>query len=563
MKFARGSARWIEGGQAIFTDSHSSYRLSRPVRCRCSASRGGRDNVTTRQRRRVDKLASCHSSPDQRLQIQVFMFSVAALGCVMATFVAHANSVITANQPTLQRWGTSLGGATCAEIHEDADSVTCVKFPVEPGDSLVIASADQRSLDHALSLIWAPGTPHTVAASSIWSTAATPLQVRTMMQLEESSLGLELLSRGSSNGSDSQSPPPRQQFVTNLPTVRVFRVPCLPPQSRLRPPPSDRMSERVCRTTLITQVDRVSVYATDATFSASTAKTVATAISRTIRPGVERRIGPIADIDENGSLSVVLSPLAFSASTDGQPLLGCVRPADFLNDNSVSGDIIYLDPQIVESPAQAAVLAHELAHAAVFSRLRHWRNRGQKTRMLPPWLNEGIAHACERNMFPDSPNLTGRIESWLDDTGRWPLVPSVAGRRGLSARGPGRTAGLFFVEFLQDQQSLIELVDSAILQTDDRINVPHKSFATTFAEWTIWMARHHGSSICRTPISGEQTVRICGTAARWYRMNEPGTVTIRSDRASKLMVTLLKAAGQKSDHESAQSMLSIASKRSE
>ncbi len=517
--------------------------------------------MPTRQRRRIDKLASCRSSAEQRVQMQVFMLPVAALGCVVATLVVCMNPSSPANQSTLQQWGTSLGGTTPPEIHEEADPLTCAQFHVESGDCLVIASADQSSLEHSLSLVWTPVATHAVATSSISCAAADALQVRTRMQLEENPVGLELLSRSSPNESDRQSHLPRRQMVTELPAVRVFRVPFFYPQSGSLP--SERMSERACRATLITQVDRVSVYATDATLSPSIAKSIATIISTTIRPGVERRIGPIADVDANGCLSVVLSPLAFSASTDGQPLLGCVRPADFLNDNSVSGDIIYLDPQIVESPAQAAVLAHELAHAAVFSRLRHWRNSGQKARMLPPWLNEAIAHACERNMFPDSPNLADRIESWLDDTGRWPLVPSVTSRRGLSARGPCRTAGLLFVEFLQDQRSLTELVDSAILQTDNRTNVSHESFAKTFDEWTVWMARHHGRSICRTPISGNQTLRICGTAARWFRLSASGTVSIRSDRSSKLVVKLLKADGQKNDRESTQSVLSIASNSSE
>ncbi len=408
---------------------------------------------------------------------------------------------------------------------------------MKPGDCLIIASVDRRSLRHAVSVDWRTEGRHTmpsilplpnlsVATFSWPDIGAWKTPARSQTVLEGSLTFADEPWTSASSG---------QQFR------RVFRLPILEAPSGFSTNGDGRVFERVCLAECLGETDQVKIYATDNAVSDATVAATLARLINAILPEVEQRIGPIADLDQTGSLTVVLGRLTTTDPNGEEPVLGCVRPSDYLNNDSMAGDIVYLDPRIFGSDAFAPVVAHELAHAAVFSRLRELVNSGIHVAMLPSWLNEAVAHACEQDLFPHSPNLADRIKSWRDDPGGWPLIPRDGRHGAVPARGPERAAGLMFVEFLRQQQSLRELIDAVALGTDSWFHADARAFDVTFRQWTVWMAEHHGKTICQTPAVGDHTLTVAGTSARWYLAEEVADVLIQADASSQLQVTLLRS----------------------
>jgi len=256
--------------------------------------------------------------------------------------------------------------------------------------------------------------------------------------------------------------------------------------------------------------------------------------------------GEISDVDGDRRLSIVICELSDGKTNSDVPLLGCVRANDFLEDDSLGGDIIYLDYRLPGTAALTAVLTHEMAHAAVFSRIRFWRDKGHVACLLPAWLNEAIAHSCELRRCPQSPNLADRISAYLSNTGHWPLMPSQRGFNAVSARGPVRAAGLFYIEFLRQSQALDALIDAEVVNGMHRPQTVDTVFADAFRGWTVWMSNQHQSGklplrIQSLPESDStQIVGIRGTAATWWQVERAGVMKVSTHARCKLQLTVVR-----------------------
>jgi hypothetical protein len=219
-----------------------------------------------------------------------------------------------------------------------------------------------------------------------------------------------------------------------------------------------------------------------------------------IIPRSRELIGTHADVDGDGKLAVLLTPVLDRVAS-GQSLGGFVRRSDFRRDASPPfgshADVIYLNAQVV-SPGEHlhALLAHEYTHAVCFS--ERWRREaaGERVRDEEDWLTEAIAHVAEQRHHAGWSNLDDRIARYLRNPAAAPLVVPDAARAGLW-RDPGcRGASYLFLQWCVDQFGDNFLRDVVHTPLRGRANIEHATgvpFAELFRRWTIavWEA-------CRT-----------------------------------------------------------------
>jgi len=164
-------------------------------------------------------------------------------------------------------------------------------------------------------------------------------------------------------------------------------------------------------------------------------------------------------------------------------------------------------------------------------------------RQLPGWLNEGVAHACEYDLYPRSLNLSRRISNWKENTGLWPLIAPRRNPFAASARGPERAVGLFFARFLIERGGMRELVQRAIHDSDAEFMPGNSAFPKVFHEWTVWMATQRDCNVCsHLPMHAANTdVVLAGTAARWFTATTAGLLEVDAAAAARLLVTEIDA----------------------
>jgi len=276
------------------------------------------------------------------------------------------------------------------------------------------------------------------------------------------------------------------------------------------------------------------------------AEKIVVALESNVCPLIRSTIGEVADVDRDGRTAVVLCDLADRQPVGNPPILGCVRAGDFLDEHNLAGDIIYLDQSLTDSACFTAVLAHEFAHAAVFSILRVEGETCHGQGRLPVWLNEAIAHSCEFELVPDSRNLSTRIARFLEAPHTWPLLVPYRSQSGVTTRGPVRAAGLFFVQFLQRRG----VEPDAIVRTPgtgpQRIEaLTQLSFDEVFRQWTLDLLMQ--SETGRLPLTvsplpenrATNGLWIRGTAAAWFRSATAGRLSVLAEEDCELQVTVV------------------------
>lgn len=243
--------------------------------------------------------------------------------------------------------------------------------------------------------------------------------------------------------------------------------------------------------------------ATDVSESAIRAEAafICAVLEQRVLPRVYQLLGTISDIDHSEKLTIVLAALDSQERLHEFPVRGCVRPTDLLSPaNPGAGDIVYLDPRpeldalsgqdAIETARDkeiggekpdaelVALLAHEVAHAAVYSRILEHRLRKHSTLsdacedQLPAWLNEAIAHSVERELVPESRNFARRLSHFRSATESCPVfspadVIPFAQRR----RGPRAAATLFLQSISPESQGLRSLteIDKPLLMRIERL----------------------------------------------------------------------------------------------
>ena len=467
----------------------------------------------------------------------------------------------------------SIGRSQCGE----AGTRRCA-IALEAGSRVIISSLDQRSCWHSVRLSWEPD--YDGAIPPVGSGPTSRLDV---VRLDRRCLAGFVIPR--------QPRPMPVRAYSCSPTrfsvspERTFRLPYFTfgGLATNTPEISPCILERIARCRLILETNDLGIYSERSThrstvnrsvryqarasaFALDTsapaadnsatgigesllladARKIAAEYSANVSPLVREILGPVADVDGDGRTTMVLCDLADVPPSGEMPVLGCVREADFLKPHSLSGDIIYLDESLASSDLLAAVLTHEIAHAAVFSILRRGPGVSTTGDRLPPWLNEAIAHSCEFERVPGSRNLSGRIERFLEAPHAFPLFASHPQTSVADARGPTRAAGLFFVQFLQS----CDVHRSELLRTpgtgSQRVEtVTGASFSEVFRGWTLFLLAQSDSGqaplTIRTlgPTPATQSLQIRGTSAAWFVAECQGTLSFSRLDDSPMQVTVV------------------------
>lgn len=165
---------------------------------------------------------------------------------------------------------------------------------------------------------------------------------------------------------------------------------------------------------------------------------------------VAEHLGPIHDLDHDGRLCVLVTELDCQSDDQSVPVLGCVRPSDFIRtrSNEAEGtDVVYLDHRLPTGNDLIALLSHELAHASIYCRLYDRDLNRQLPLELPDWLHEGIAHYVERQFADESSVYLERRSQFYQTPHRFPVCSSPFVSSRSDRRGGSRAAVARFLQF--------------------------------------------------------------------------------------------------------------------
>lgn len=225
---------------------------------------------------------------------------------------------------------------------------------------------------------------------------------------------------------------------------------------------------------------------------------------------IETKIWPIADLDGNGRVSVLLSSqmtrVSPSQSFAAVPLKGMTWSEDYSPEGALGNraDVFYLHAQLRNDKGLKSLLLHELAHAACFSRCCH---ASVTDRKIPPdWISEGIAHLAETWNNDDRSNWGARIAAFEAATHESPLFVPAYARQGLWRHPGSRGAVISFFYWLGrrspenfvNQWSAAATLDDMGLESMYAMNLPG-----LFRFWSVdqtrdWM-RRKSPAIVRLP----------------------------------------------------------------
>jgi hypothetical protein len=361
---------------------------------------------------------------------------------------------------------------------------------------------------------------------------------------------------------------------------RVYFLP-----KSIRSSPTDQEHSPIhCR--LHTETPRVRIYVDQRTTPNEPLAVLINAIETAATSGmadvIEKLVGPVADVDHDSHLAVVLTPDLSRFGTGPSSVDGMTRPADFVpgfdRPEGNNSDVIFLSSALNPGDHLRAVLAHEWCHAAVFSRRMRESDRGIGPTIEEDWLNEAVAHLVEVRASGSSSNISHRIRGFMAHPAQSPLVVSDYCRPEFWRHDGCRGAAYLFLNWCLDQgdDDLLErLLDSQSLGLDGLEAATGTSFEQLFQGWTRSLAQnladdcHRQPDVsakdeARTPVarltprtwdlgsSGARTitVRIGGTCAEFIRVQcDPGT-TWRLSATASVMDSLQTALIPVPDDES-------------
>lgn len=400
------------------------------------------------------------------------------------------------------------------------------------GGTLVIGSLDQNAQHHVVETKWVPaGETHLVAIVAP-EEAAQPFDVKRVKPASQhAGWALEL-----EEYSDRSLPPVECDSEVNH---RRFAVPYFPGRGGA--------FERMVIANVIAAGTRTRVYLADDQKSPEDLRPVAHEIVHLLEIGlrefVEEQLTSITDVDMDNHLTIVMCQLADDGAVGPgeEPILGCVREKDFVDPNwELGGDIIYVDLDLPRGQQLAAVLAHELAHAATFSAQRIAQANEPLSQRLPFWLNEGIAHLLEYSVCPQSDNLKARLSGYTAMPNVFPLVLPDRYPNRMVRRGPSRAAALSFLRFLSAKRP--DLLPSVLESGSNGIHALEigtgSSFQDLFRDWSISGLERRKPTVLVSERHSEIT--IAGTSFATIRAVETsGYLTIEASESAMLQLTIV------------------------
>ncbi|MDB5337069.1 MAG: hypothetical protein JWN70_2688 [Planctomycetaceae bacterium] len=232
------------------------------------------------------------------------------------------------------------------------------------------------------------------------------------------------------------------------------------------------------------------------------ANEIATRLSRDVLPMIEDHVGPIADPDQNGRITVLLTPWLGRLRGGTTQVRGFVRSSDLRADIAAPfsnhADLLYLNSELPTGDALQSLLLHEVTHTALAS-----RQNALSHRALPDWddwLNEGLAHLTERLGRDDWSNLDYRVARYWQNPAAAPLVVRDYYRTGRWRNHGCRGATFLFLDWCQRHARKRGVTDfvPALMATGktDREAVEQvcqAQFAELYRAWTISLATEHSA----------------------------------------------------------------------
>jgi hypothetical protein len=273
-----------------------------------------------------------------------------------------------------------------------------------------------------------------------------------------------------------------------------------------------------------------------------------------VLPQIADTFGEIADLDGDGKLSICLTPRLSKLPANTTPVEGLVQINDFLLDLprpfSNHADVMFLSSALRPGPHAQAIVSHEAAHLAVFSRRRELDSTGRK--FDDDWLNEGLAHCAETACGGDWSNLEDRIAAFSRSPHSSPLVVTDAGQQGLWRHAGARGAAWSFFHWLADDYGpdvLREIACHPAVGCAKLEQVTRLPFAELFRRWSVSVRLRESPAdvAAEFPVSNvEQRAEFSlrGTSHLACRIQRDCGVRITAPRQSRLQVTVVDAASE-------------------
>jgi hypothetical protein len=266
---------------------------------------------------------------------------------------------------------------------------------------------------------------------------------------------------------------------------------------------SDQVIQQSSEASLVAEGSRVQIYVDHCGINGNVclsrqhlmheeARRVCSIVEGELLPLIERWIGRISDLDGDHRLSVVLTDLDRRESPVDSPILGCVRRSDFAAEeqNSLTGDIVYLDRNLPSRDQLYALLAHELTHAAIYC-IRHEAPIGSplKDHSVPSWLNEAAAHWVERQFCCTPSGYEIRKAAFRQRPALCPIMLKDDDHNQPARRSGSRVAGFTFLQqHLTDVSDLRELLEHGTPFEQSIASVTEAPFSQLFRQWSILQA---------------------------------------------------------------------------
>lgn len=234
---------------------------------------------------------------------------------------------------------------------------------------------------------------------------------------------------------------------------------------------------------------------------------------------IETRLWPIADLDGNGRMTLLLSSELIHISPSQQVATIPLKGMTWSEDYSASGrmgneaDLVYLHPHLQADAGLKSLLLHELAHAACFSRAFHAPG-GETGRVPADWINEGIAHLAETWENSDRSNWGSRLQMFEQETGDGPLFVEAYSRAGLWRHPQSRGAVISFFQWLGRSRSEEFLREWFERESPDGAGLERftgSSLEDLFREWSIETASGRGVKATHLKGEGENLIVLRGS----------------------------------------------------
>lgn len=306
----------------------------------------------------------------------------------------------------------------------------------------------------------------------------------------------------------------------------------------------------------------------------------------TTYPQTRRQLGNVLDVDRDGRFTILFTPWLARLVNGQVSLEGFVRGSDFYRDlpqpYGNRCDMLYLNTDLKPGPLLRTLLAHEYAHAVVFSEHIFGNYPGAlQPQEEETWLNEAIAHLAEDTRGASWDNLDYRISAFLSAPQSYRLVVPDYYSAGLWRSHGNRGATYLFLRWCADRygpELAGRLVHTSLAGIDNVEVATAERFHDLFREWTVALALSGtglsvdgvtradqgftplsridlhgvlgGRLLCgprqeALALSGEsRAFEIAGTAAGFVLLHSPRSavtrISVASDPQAALQVTLIR-----------------------